>query len=157
MKWLLRVWMILVSVWLMAVPAQAIDLQWHDTDNKLHTLSDYRGKTVLLHFWASWCPPCRSEMPEMVAWKSAHPDVPLIALSLDSNIDRAARFLKGEGLNEVALLAEERDAAAIGLRALPTTLVINAQGEIVRLFAGAQNWQNAAFNESLLAEFSEAR
>lgn len=64
-------------------------------DGKAAKLSDYRGKTVIVHFWASWCPPCLPELPEMVKLAEAHPDnLIILAFSLDKTADDMQLFLK---------------------------------------------------------------
>lgn len=126
-----------------ASSAQAVELSWQATDGAVKSLADYRGKPVVLHFWAAWCPPCRSEMPGLQAWVKANPDVNVIPVTLDNNINDAVAFLEAKGLSLPALQASTAEATRLGVRGLPTTVVINADGTIVSRKTGAVEWGDA--------------
>lgn len=137
---------------LAAAPAQAQDFRWLDADRKPHSLAEYRGTPLLLHLWASWCPPCRAELPVLSTWRQAHPDVTLVPVSLDESSSDARDFLEQHDLPFPALLSEMREAMALGIRALPATLLIDANGEIRERLVGAQPWDDAAFSTKVLKE-----
>ena len=65
--------------------ATADSFRWVDDGGKLHSLEEYRDKAVIVHIWATWCSPCRSEMPELSAWLQAHPDVIFLPVSVDES------------------------------------------------------------------------
>lgn len=107
-------------------------------------LEKYRGKVVLLNFWASWCPPCVSEMPslERLHRLMQGKDFQILAVSEDEGgwapIDR---FLKGLPVTMTILLDDRGDAAALyGSNELPETYLIDKKGVIVKKYRGPRNW-----------------
>lgn len=137
-------------VLLAASPAQAIEITWKD-HAQTRSLSDEAGHYVLVHFWASWCPPCREEMPEISAWAKAHPSIVFIPISLDKNAANAADFLKTRNLTGVPLLmGSVSQAMSLGVRGLPTTMLINPQGKVLRSMVGERPWGADAFSQSIL-------
>lgn len=127
---------------LMSPAAQASDISWQDSSGTTQSLADYRGKPVVLHFWASWCPPCRTEMPGLQAWIKANPDITFIPVTLDNDIDDAVAFLEAGGLSLPALRASTAEATRFGVRGLPTTVVINGDGTVVSRKTGAVAWED---------------
>lgn len=103
-------------------------------------LRDYRGRVVLLNFWATWCPPCRAEIPDLVALQAALEDEGLttIGVSLDEGGFKAVRpFAASHEINYPLVVDDGAVAAAFGsLYGLPTTLVIDKRGRIVRRVIG---------------------
>ena len=106
-------------------------------------LSDYRGKTVVLNFWASWCPPCRREMPDFqTLWEERGPsgpdDLVILAVNLlpEDTIAAAEGFVEEFGLTFPVLLDTSRGEVArrYGVRALPATFFVDREG-IVRTTA----------------------
>jgi len=134
--------------------ASAVDFQWQDGKGANHSLKDYDGRPLLLHFWASWCPPCRSELPELAAWRRQHPDIVLIPVSLDENPVTARQYLQQHQLQLAANTSDERMAMQLGVRGLPSTFVIAGNGEVKRRLLGAQGWGDEAFSSSLLEELT---
>lgn len=144
---------LIFTMLLAAVPAaSAVEYQWHDIEGHAHSLADFRGRPVLLHFWASWCPPCRGEMPLLQAWSRQHPEVQLIPVSLDRSIADAHAYLQAEGIAFPVLHGETIQASRIGIRGLPTTLVIAPDGSIRRMELGPRPWSNQHFSDSILNE-----
>lgn len=131
----------MMALLLMAVPiAAAVEFEWEDATGKVQSLADYKGKPVILHFWASWCPPCRGEMPELQAWSKSHADVPLVVVALDRKFADADAFLKSEKIDFPTLMGDMSAAMRLGARGLPTTLVIGSDGEIVKTRVGTVLW-----------------
>ena len=95
-------------------------------------LSDFRGKTVVLNFWATWCPPCRAEMPELQeVWEERGEGRDLVVLAVDvaEDADRVAGFVENFGLTfPVALDADGSVADHYGVLGLPATFFIDAGG-----------------------------
>ena len=95
-------------------------------------LSDFRGKTVVLNFWATWCPPCRAEMPELQAvWEERGEGEDLVVLAVDvgERADEVMAFVENFGLTfPVALDVDGSVADHYGLPGLPSTFFIDAEG-----------------------------
>lgn len=138
----------------MIVSAHAVDFKWMDDKGEIHALSqDYKHQPVLVHVWASWCGPCRAEMPEMSAWLKKHPEVKIIPVSLDSDLETAQAFLKSQGLNLPALLTDQQQAGYLGIRGLPTTILVDAEGNMMDRRVGMQDWSYPAWTNEVLALF----
>ena len=138
----------------LALPASAQSLkQWkggaapalelEDADGKMHRLSDYRGKVVLVNFWATWCEPCREEMPSMEALRSSLQSRPFVVLAV--NVGEGARAARAYGektsLRFPLLLDREMKATrAWGARVLPASFVVGPDGRIRYSGLGAIDW-----------------
>jgi thiol-disulfide isomerase/thioredoxin len=150
MRWINR-WMISAVLTLFAwMPAQAVELQWIDHNGVPHNMTEYKGKAVLVHFWASWCGPCRHEMPLLTTWLQQHPEVTIIPVSLDDSMEDAQNFLTSNHFNLPAQLTDSSQAMALGARGLPTTLVVNADGDIAARQIGALPWNKKKFSDTVL-------
>jgi cytochrome c biogenesis protein CcmG/thiol:disulfide interchange protein DsbE len=123
---------------LRADPAPAFTLQ--DTNGKTVNLSDYKGKVVILDFWATWCPPCRAEIPNFVELQKEYgkQGLAVIGVSLDEGgVPGVAAFAKAQGINYPIVMGNQDVAAAYGgIEAIPTTFVIDAKGNIVAQHQG---------------------
>jgi len=140
---------------LLLTPAQAADFKWMDDKGKLYNLSEaYQGQPIVVHFWASWCPPCVAEMPEMSAWLKEHPEVKVLPVSLDNDLETAQVFLQQHHINLPALLTDSSQSGRMGVRGLPTTILIDEHGKVIAGRVGMQNWQQKAWTDQLLALFS---
>ncbi|MES0371016.1 MAG: TlpA disulfide reductase family protein [Mariprofundaceae bacterium] len=142
---------IVLALLLFSAPASfAAEYEWKDASGTVKSLADYKGESVVLHFWASWCPPCRTEMPEMEAWSREHPDVKMIIVSLDNNIANAQAFLDSKGIAFPALKGDMGRAQRLGVRGLPTTLVIGSESDIIKTRVGSLNWADQAASDEIL-------
>jgi peroxiredoxin len=107
-------------------------------------LSDYRGKVVFLNFWATWCPPCREEMPSMEALhqRLKGRDFEMLAVSIDRNGEEAVGpFVLKYGLTFPVLLDPENKSYKLyGLTGIPETFIIDRNGVIIFKMIGAQDW-----------------
>ena len=131
-------------------PLFAVEYEWTDIAGSVKSLADYKGKPVVLHFWASWCPPCRSEMPTMESWSKANSDVEMVIVSLDRDIADAIAFLESKGIGFPALKGDMIKAQRLGVRGLPTTLVIGADSTIIKTRIGALHWDEEVDSNSIL-------
>ena len=108
-----------------------------DLEGKSVSLSDYRGKVVIIDFWASWCAPCRSSMPGLKELHKAYQDqgVVMIGVSLDRTEAAAANYLKDNGYDDViglweSVSASQTVAHLYGVSGIPHTLVLDRYGVI---------------------------
>lgn len=129
-----------------------------DTDGKTHRLSDYRGKVILVNFWATWCPPCVKEMPAMqrLRTKLGEKAFRILALNVADDEESVRDFVHKAKLNFSILMDRE---GAVGrdwrVYALPASFVLNAKGDITHRLYGALEWDSpevVALIESLLPE-----
>ena len=122
-------------------PPPALALK--DLDGGSHRLSDYRGRVVLVNFWATWCGPCRDEMPSIQELKDKLAGKPFVvlAVNLDEPESRIRKFLSQMKLDFTILLDPERKAArAWRARILPASYVIGPDGRIRYTLVGEINW-----------------
>ena len=135
---------ILVAAWLYAgnVPAAdkaAPDFELKSMKGETIKLSDYRGKVVILDFWATWCPPCREEIPHFIKLQKelGEKGLAVIGVSLDQSDAPVRSFIKEHGINYPVVMGDGRLANRYGgVRAIPTTFIINKDGEIVQKYIG---------------------
>ncbi|MGH8095400.1 MAG: TlpA family protein disulfide reductase [Chthoniobacterales bacterium] len=115
------------------IPAPGWQLQ--DLEGKSINLSDFKGKVVVLNFWATWCPPCREEIPDLVSLQKQYAPQGLVVLgiSLDTGGPaRVAALAKKLEINYPILMGNAKISAAYGgIRGLPTTFIIDRKGNVV--------------------------
>jgi len=114
-------------------------------DGTNYTLSDLRGKPVVLNFWATWCGPCRAEIPQLSAFHDAHPDVVLLGISVDERLSTSGigKIAQRLGIS-YEVLHDPRGVAtgAYKVDVLPTTIVVDPKGEIRATHIGAMDQSN---------------
>ena len=123
-------------------------------DGGSHRLSDYRGKVVLVNFWATWCGPCRDEMPSIQELKNKLAGKPFVvlAVNLDEPESRIQKFLSQMKLDFTILLDPERKVArAWDARILPASYIIGPDGKIRYSLVGEINWGH----EQVVSRISE--
>jgi len=119
----------------------------NDIDGHTHRLSDYRGKVVILSFWATWCPPCRYEMPSMERLRKLveGEDIEILAINVGENEDAIFIFTADYPVEFPLLM--DRDGAVIRdypVVGLPTTYVIGPAGDIRYRAVGSREWDDPA-------------
>jgi thiol-disulfide isomerase/thioredoxin len=137
------------AVTMATAPLRLPDLAFEDAAGNPKKLSDWRGKTVLLNLWATWCVPCRKEMPALDALqaKLGGKDFEVVAVNIDTrDPDKPRNFLKEANLTTLAYFADQKakvfqDLKSIG-RALgmPTSVLVDAQGCEIGTIAGPAEW-----------------
>jgi len=129
-----------------AIGSPAPDFRLMDLHGKPVSLSDYQGKVVLLNFWATWCGPCRTEMPAMEAlYRSMQPKgLEILAVSVDQQGTAVTRpFQEAMGLSFPILHDEDYQIGlTYGARTLPMTFAIDRRGVIRQLVFGARDWNS---------------
>jgi thiol-disulfide isomerase/thioredoxin len=130
----------------------APDFQAARLDGTPVRLGSLKGKVVFLNFWATWCPPCREEMPSMEALYQVFRETDLEFLAIDIQEDRntVAAFVTEHGLNfPVALDSTGRISAEYGIRGIPTTFIIDREGGVVASVVGGRDWNTPAVLDAL--------
>jgi thiol-disulfide isomerase/thioredoxin len=123
-------------------PDLAPDFKLKGLDAKPLTLADSRGKVVLLNFWATWCGPCRAEIPDLIELQSKYKDrLQIIGLTVDEDDeDVIKRFVEETGINyPVAVAPGELRMKYGGITALPTSFVLNTEGRVVQKHEGLRD------------------
>jgi len=106
------------------------------------SLSDLRGKVVVLNFWATWCPPCRREVPNLQAVHNEYGPRGVVVLAVDvqESLDTVGKFAMDNGITFNVWLDEDGWASTVyGVRSLPTTFFIDRQGVIRSIHFGAMS------------------
>jgi peroxiredoxin len=118
-------------------PAPAFALV--DLDGNQVELSDFQGRPVLINFWATWCPPCREEMPDIVATYEKHKGQGLMVLAISSEESAVVRGFAGENKMNFPVLLDSDGAVSdvYRIRVLPTSIFVNKDGVIVHVFLGS--------------------
>lgn len=118
----------------------AADFALEDMQGKTHRLSDYRGRWVLVNFWATWCPPCLSELPELTSLYNSHKnkDLVVIGVVMDyASPKLVSEFVRKHGIAYPIVLGNRKVVAQIGeLDVLPTSYLYSPSGEQVSYQTG---------------------
>ncbi len=140
-------------------PRPMPELSFSGADGKTVKLTDFRGRDLLLNLWATWCVPCRQEMPALdrLEGKRGGPDFQVVAVNIDTaRLDRPKAFLRDIGVKNLAFYADntanvfevlKQDGKVIGL---PTTILVGKDGCDVGVMAGPAQWDS----QDALALFS---
>jgi thiol-disulfide isomerase/thioredoxin len=99
-------------------------------------LTTYRGTPVVLNFWASWCAPCRKELPAIAAFAKAHPEIAVIGVDYQDSVKDAKAFAAERGADWPSVVDDGPIGAAFKVPGLPATYLIDAQGQIVDRILG---------------------
>ena len=115
-----------------AMPASAFTLT--DSKGKVHRLADYKGRWVLVNFWATWCPPCLEEIPDLVALHENKKNrLVVIGIAMDYQDPRQVLdFADQQMISYPIVLGDQRSTAEVGpVRGLPTTYLFDPKGKVV--------------------------
>jgi len=131
-------------------PAPPFELS--DQAGRKHRLSDYRGRVVLLNFWATWCPPCVEEAPalEALAHAVSGPDIATIAVSVDEGWEDVKEFVEAQGFGtktpKLTLLLDvpRKVAGSYGTTKFPETYVVDRDGQLLYRFVNKRDWSSEA-------------
>ncbi|PZX52764.1 thiol-disulfide isomerase/thioredoxin [Algoriphagus ratkowskyi] len=122
-------------------------------DGKQIDLESYRGKTVFINLWASWCGPCRAEMPHISElYKSVQnePDLEFLMIGIDNDIKKSQGFIEGKNWAFPAVHASYGLNQSLQSESIPTTLVVNPAGKIVFYQEGMSNFNTDEFRDFLV-------
>ena len=134
-KWLLPSLVAMLVCWSALVSASTVDFELQDLDGKTHKLSDYRGKWVVVNYWATWCPPCLEEMPELEMFHNNHKDKDAVVLGVNlEKIDKKKlrSFVERQFISYPVLRANPSVHNELGnVRAMPTSYLVTPEGEVI--------------------------
>jgi peroxiredoxin len=133
---------------------QAPNFTLKDIDGKTIQLSDFRGKIVIVNFWATWCPPCREEIPSMneAMKKLNNKKFVMLGINMAEEADTVLEFSNNTAIDFTVLLDTTGEASAKWpMKGLPTTFIVNPQGKIIYRAIGSRDWSS----DSLLKELQK--
>ena len=130
----------------------APDFSLVDEENNRVKLSDFKGRVTMVHFWATWCPPCIDELPKLINFSHKMKDSGLVTLfiSLDSSWEVAQRTFSGKSLPKSArslLDIKSEAASAFGSYEFPETYLLGRDHKIIAKWVGPQKWETDFFKE----------
>lgn len=117
---------------------KAPDFSLPDINGQQVSLSDFKGKAMILNFFASWCPPCRQEVPDFIELQASYggEDFTVLGIAL-VNAKDARNFASQMGINYPVLVDDESVSNLYGpIRSIPTTFIVNKDGNIVKMYIG---------------------
>jgi len=156
-----RFWLVLLvlvsSATLAQVPGKGLtplpkgelapDFELVDSDGAIHRLADYRGKVLIVNFWATWCPPCRAEMPSMErAWAEVKNEgIAMLAINVGEDEDTVFQFTASYPVTFPMLLDLDSSVVqAWPVKGLPTTFVVDPEGRLAYRAIGGREWDDPA-------------
>ena len=140
-------------------PKPIPDIRFEDGEGNEKTLADFRGKTVLLNVWATWCVPCREEMPTLdrLQAKLGGPNFEVVTLSMDrAGPDVVRKFFAEIGIENLALHIDPSSKAmfAIGVVGLPTTILFDEKGRELGRLVGPAEWDSPEMVEFIRSKIT---
>jgi thiol-disulfide isomerase/thioredoxin len=135
---LCRLVLILSLLAVAAVAAAADNFKLTDAQGNKHSLADYRGKWLIVNFWATWCPPCLEEIPDLVSVKEARKDVEVIGIAMEfQDARQVLQFAEGMFVNYPIVLGDRQISESVGrVDGLPTTFIFDPQGKLAERHVG---------------------
>jgi thiol-disulfide isomerase/thioredoxin len=129
---------------------RADDFAFVDTGGNRHTFYTLSNKTVIIHFWATWCAPCLTELPQLLDVVEKNPDITLIAVSVDDNIQSMRRFLDPLPRHEriIHVWDEGRDVTKrFNIKKFPETLIFDQNYRLLQHVRGVADWDDFHFSD----------
>lgn len=129
--------------------------RFQDLDGNMVSLDDYRGKTVFINLWATWCPLCRAEMPhisELYKKVKDTENLEFLMIALDKEMSKSKDFIDKKDFSFPVVHASYGLNASLQSQSIPTTLVVNPDGEIVFYQEGMSNFDTEEFRNFLISQ-----
>lgn len=118
------------------LPDQAPGFTLPDLQNQPVSLSDFSGQKVVLNFWATWCGPCRMEIPAFSSFSDKNQDIKVLGIAVDGSAAELRQASKTLGITYPVLIADDTTKARYGVETLPTTVIVEEDGTIGYAHAG---------------------
>jgi cytochrome c biogenesis protein CcmG/thiol:disulfide interchange protein DsbE len=146
-----RSWSVLIAAALLltacslkgGAPEEAPEVRLPNLDGRMVSLSQYHGRVVMVNFWATWCPPCRKEIPDFVSLQREFgpQGLTIVGISVDDEgLDQVRAFSRSHDINFPVMYGGQRSEEIIerfgGIRGIPTTFLVDRTGRIVRKVTG---------------------
>jgi thiol-disulfide isomerase/thioredoxin len=128
-----------------AAPKPLPEAQFLGMSEEPRALAEVKGRWALINFWATWCAPCRKEMPSLGALAKTMPDLPVIALATGRNpIPQLTRFIQEADVGHLIHMRDPKStlASQIGILGLPVTILVNPEGMEVARLIGDADWHS---------------
>lgn len=119
-----------------SLPERAPAFALPNLDGDTVALSDFAGRTVVLNFWATWCPPCRVEIPSFRRFAANNPDIVVLGVAVDGEAEALREAQRKLGINYPVIRADAATITAYRVRSLPTTVVVRGDGTVRSAYAG---------------------
>jgi thiol-disulfide isomerase/thioredoxin len=116
-----------------------------DANDAPHAMADYKGKWVVMNFWATWCAPCRVEMPSLSRLQAAMPEIAVVPVATGRNdVAQISKFFADAGVDNLPVLRDPKSglAHAMGVLGLPVTILLNPDGQEVARLIGDAEWDS---------------
>jgi thiol-disulfide isomerase/thioredoxin len=120
-----------------------VEVRLTDLKGRSVSFSEFKGKILFVNFWATWCPPCREEMPSMekLHTRLKHKDFVILAVDLMEPASKVEAFFQEFKLTFMALLDSNGEVGSLfGIRSIPTTLILDKNGMIIGIAVGPRDW-----------------
>jgi thiol-disulfide isomerase/thioredoxin len=135
-------------------PAPVPEAVLLDAEDGEHSLAEYKGKWVVLNFWATWCAPCRTEMPSLDRLQAAMPEIAVVPVATGRNaVEGIQRFFEAAGVEGLPILRDPKSelARGMGILGLPVTVILNPEGQEVARLIGDAEWDSDSAQAVLAA------
>ena len=122
-----------------------VEVQLTDLKGRSVSFSEFKGKILFVNFWATWCPPCREEMPSMekLHARLKQKDFVILAVDLMEPASKVEAFFQEFKLTFMALLDSNGEVGSLfGIRSIPTTLILDKNGMIIGIAVGPRDWDS---------------
>ncbi|MGL4320944.1 MAG: TlpA family protein disulfide reductase [Paracoccaceae bacterium] len=142
----------------LVAPTALPDVAILDGDGAEHSLSQWQGQWVVLNFWATWCAPCRHEMPSLARLQDAMPELAVLPVATGRNsVEGITRFYEEAGVANLPVLLDPKSELArnMAIMGLPVTVILNPDGHEVARLIGDAAWDSADAQAILAAMIAE--
>ncbi len=126
-----------------------------DMQGNMVDLKDFKGKTVFINLWATWCPPCRAEMPhisEMYKKVKDTEDLEFLMIALDKDFEKSKKYIDGKGFTFPVVHASYGLNNSLQSQSIPTTMVVSPNGKIIFYQEGMSNFDTEDFRKFLTSQ-----